>query len=131
MDFRKIADTNRVSIKRAVARFCYLRNIPLSEEEFFTLVRKTQDSGYRSAIRFLSRYFSHYPPKKRRQLLYQFTIEYNTEMVYCRQFPEGNKTMKEFLAGVRTPEQKRFFKDVLYSIVKANPLQQQIIDQYV
>lgn len=52
MDFKEIASTNRISIKRAVARFCYLKNIPLSKEEFHILVRRTQDSGYRSAIKF-------------------------------------------------------------------------------
>lgn len=131
MDFKEIANTNRISVKRAVARFCYLKNIPLSKEEFHILVRRTQDSGYRSAINFFSRHFRHYPPDKKKQLLYQFTIEYNTEMVYCRQFPEGNKVMKEFLAGIRTQGKKQFFQDVLYDIVKANSLQQQIIDQYL
>lgn len=52
MDFKEIASRNRISVKRAVARFCYLKNIPLSKEEFHILVRRTQDSGYRSAIKF-------------------------------------------------------------------------------
>ena len=131
MDYKELASTNRISIKRAIARFCYLKNIPLSEDDFHTLVRRTQDSGYRSAIKFLSAYFSSYTIPKRKQLLYQFTIEYNSELIYCRQFPEGNKVMQSLLEGNRTSEQKAFFTQVLFHIVKANPLQEEIIKKYL
>lgn len=131
IDFREITNTNRISIKRAIARFCYLKNIYMSDKDFYTLVRRTQESGYRSAIKFLSRYFSNMNLQDKKQLLYQFTIEYNAEVIYCRQFPEGNKVMQNLLNGIRTPEQEQFFKEVLFDIIKANKLQQQIINKYL
>lgn len=131
IDYKEIANTNRISIKRAIARFCYLKNVYLSDEDFHTLVRRTQKSGYRSAIKFLSQRFSNMNPRDKKQLLYQFTIEYNAEVVYCRQFPEGNKVMKNLLNGIRTPEQEKFFKEVLFDIIKANKLQEQIINKYL
>lgn len=131
IDYKEIANTNRISIKRAIARFCYLKNVYLSDEDFHTLVRRTQESGYRSAIKFLSQRFSNMNPRDKKQLLYQFTIEYNAEVVYCRQFPKGNKVMKNLLNGIRTPEQEKFFKEVLFDIIKANKLQERIINQYL
>lgn len=131
IDYKEIASTNRISIKRAIARFCYLKNIYMSDKDFYTLVRRTQESGYRSAIKFLSRYFSNMNLQDKKQLLYQFTIEYNAEVIYCRQFPEGNKVMQNLLNGIRTPEQEQFFKEVLFDIIKANKLQQQIINKYL
>jgi hypothetical protein len=131
IDFKEIAYTNRISIKRAIARFCYLKNVYLSEQDFHTLVRRTQESGYRSAIKFLSQYFANTNPRDKKQLLYQFTIEYNAEVVYCRQFPEGNKVMINLLNGIRTQKQEKFFKEVLFDIIKANKLQEQIINKHI
>ena len=131
IDFKKIAHTNRISIKRAIARFCYLKNVYLSEKDFYTLVRRTQESGYRIAIKFLSQYFANINQRDKKQLLYQFTIEYNAEVIYCRQFPEGNKVMTNLLDGIRTSEQEKFFKEVLFDIIKANKLQEQIINKYI
>lgn len=70
-----------------------------------------------------------YTKNKRKE--YKFTIEYNAEVVYCRQFPEGNKVMMNLLNGVRTPEQEKFLKEVLFDIVKTNKLQEQIINKYL
>ena len=63
INFKEIAYTNRVSIKRAIARFCYLKNVYLSEKDFDILVRRTQESGYHSAIKFLSCYFANINPR--------------------------------------------------------------------
>lgn len=131
-DLKAIALTKRKSIKRAIARFFYLKNILISEEDFDVLVRRTQDSGYNSAIRFLSKFFEQRgtPLKTKEQFLYQFTIEYNTEM-YCRQFPKGNKSIERIIDGYKTPEDEKFFKEYLYDIVKANKLQLKVIDKYL
>lgn len=131
VNYKEIASTNRISIKRAIARFCFLKGIYLPQNDFKILVRRTQDNGYRSAIRFLSNYFNNLSKDQKKQLLYQFTIEYNLEMCYCRQFPETNKVVKNIMNGNRTPESDRFFKEVLFDIVKANKLQEQIINEYI
>ncbi|PLS19111.1 hypothetical protein CVD28_01505 [Bacillus sp. M6-12] len=131
-NLKELAYTKRKSIKRAIARFFYLKNLPVTEEEFDTLVRRTQDSGYNSAIKFLAIYLEKRstPLQEKRQLLLQFTIEYNTEM-YCRQFPQGNKSIERIMEGYKTPEDERFFKEYLYDIVKANKLQLEVVDRYL
>jgi hypothetical protein len=131
-NLKELALTKRKSIKRAIARFFYLKNLPVTEEDFETLVRRTQDSGYNSAIKFLSIFLEKKgtPLQEKRQLLLQFTIEYNTEM-YCRQFPKGNKSIERIIDGYKTPEDEQFFKEYLYDIVKANKLQLQVIDKYL
>lgn len=132
IDFKEISYTNRISIKRAIARFCYVKNIQLSEDDFYILVRRTQESGYKSAVRFLSNHFDTIGLNayNKKQLMFQFTIEYNIEM-YCKQFPEGNKTVKRILDNQRDAKDEKFFKEVLYDIVKANKIQIQIIDKYI
>lgn len=129
LNIKEIAFSKRKSTKRAIARFLYAKNIPLSEGDFQTLVRRTQTSGYSSAIRFLSRYLSTngYSPNDIKQLLLQFTIEYNIE-TYCRQFPIRNKVIERILSGQRTVEDQLFFKKSLYEVVKANKLQLQVIE---
>lgn len=132
IDLQMIAFTKRKSIKRSTARFFYLKNLLVSEEEFETMVRRTQDSGYNSGIKYLAFYLEKQgtPLKLKRQLLFQFTMEYNTEM-YLRQFPKGNASIERILNGCRTTEDELFFKDYLYDIVKANKLQLEIIDKYL
>lgn len=132
LDIKEMAFSKRKSTKRAVARFFHTKNILIGEESFETLVRRTQASGYNSAIKFLSFYFEEQgvSPREKRQLLLQFTIEYNIEM-YCRQFPSGNKTVERILLGERTAEDERFFKESLYDVVKANKIQLQTIDKYL
>lgn len=131
-DIKEIAFSKRKSTKRAIARFLYQKNIIISEKDFNTLVRRTQSSGYRSAVKFLSRMFnqSSISLSDKKQLLLQFTIEYNIE-TYCRQFPSQNKTIERILSGDRTPEDQRFFKETLFSVVKANKIQLQVIDKYL
>lgn len=131
-DLKVIAFTKRKSIKRSIARFCYLKDVTLSESQFETIVRRTQDSGYNSGIKFLAIHLEKHgtPLRKKRQLLFQFTMEYNTEM-YCRQFPKGNRSIERILEGCRTPEDEAFFKDYLYDIIKANKLQLEVIDKYL
>lgn len=129
---KEIAFTKRKSVKRAVARFFYIKKMDISEFEFDKLVRRTQESGYNSAIKFLSVFLEKQsiPLKEKRQLLLQFTIEYNSEM-YCRQFPQGNKSIERILEGSKTIEDHLFFTEYLYDIVKANKLQLQVIDKYL
>lgn len=131
-DLKEIAFTKRKSIKRSIARFFYLKDVVVSESEFETIVRRTQDSGYNSAIKFLAFHLEKQgtPLQKKRQLLLQFTMEHNTEM-YCRQFPKGNRSIERILDGCRTPEDEAFFKDYLYDIVKGNKLQLEVIDKYL
>ncbi|WCK57255.1 hypothetical protein PP175_29125 (plasmid) [Aneurinibacillus sp. Ricciae_BoGa-3] len=131
-DLKEIAFRKRKSIKRAIARFCYLKNIDISPDEFEAWVRRTQDSGYNSSIRFFALYLEKKgtPLKEKRQLLLQFTIEYNTEM-YCKQFPNANQSVERILSGERLPEDESFFKQYVYDIVKANKLQLQVIESYV
>lgn len=131
-DLKSVAYSKRKSIKRAIARFFYLKRLPISEKEFNTLVRRTQDSGYNSAIKFLSIYFEKRgtPYNQKKEYFFQFTIEYNTEM-YLHQFPKGNQAIERILEGSATPEDKIFFKNYLYDIVKANKLQLEIIDKYL
>lgn len=131
-DLKEITHSSRKGIKRAVARFCYLKDIPLSESQLNILVRRTQESGYKSAIRFLSIYLDNLikTKSKKKQLLFQFTIEYNTEL-YCKQFPNGNKAINRILSGDKTPDDDKFFKETLYEIVKANKLQIEIINNYI
>lgn len=131
-NLKNIVFSNRKSIKRAVARFFYLKNISINEEDFDKLVRRTQDSGYNSAIKFLTIYLEKLgtPLKLKKDLLFQFTIEYNTEM-YLRQFPKGNKSIERIISGDKTPEDISFFKNYLYDIVKANKLQVEVIENYL
>lgn len=130
-DLEAIAFNKRKSIKRAVARFFYLKSISINESEFHTLVRRTQSSGYKSAIKYLSSFFElqHLPSKEKKQLLLQFTIEYNMEL-YLRQFPSANKSVERIASGEKTAEDEQFFKQFLYDIVKANKLQLQIVEKY-
>lgn len=132
MDFKEISSSNRKSIKRSIARFCFKNSVSLTEEEFRILVRRTQDSGYRSAIKFLSKYFKdiNMLNSEIRKNLFSFTIEYNIEN-YCKQFPSGNKAVERILSGIRLPEDERFFKKTLFDIVKANKIQIEIIDYYL
>lgn len=129
-DLKTFAFSKRKSVKRAVARFFHLKNIQIKEEEFWTLVRRTQSSGYTSAIKYLSTFFDHLSLKDKKQLLLQFTIEYNIEM-YCRQFPSGNKSVERIVTGEKTAEDEQFFREVLYDIVKANKLQIQMIEKHL
>jgi hypothetical protein len=131
-DLKTIVFSKRKSVKRAVARFLHLKNIQINEEEFLTLVRRTQSSGYKSAIKYLSTLLEpqNLSLKDKKQLLLQFTIEYNIEL-YCRQFPSGNKSVERILSGEKTAEDEQFFREFLYEIVKANKLQLQIIDKYL
>ena len=131
MNFEEIAKGRRNSIKRAIARFCFLNKVNLSEEEFNSLVRRTQRSGYKSAVKFIAEYFKEkgFSNHDIRRILYSFTIEYNTEN-YCREFPQGNKAVDRILTGNRLLEDEKFFKETLYDIVKANKLQISIINDY-
>lgn len=131
-NLKEIAFSKRKSIKRAIARFFCLKHLPITQEEFDTLVRRAQDSGYNSAINFLAIYFEKKGTalKEKRQLLLQFTIEYNTEL-YCKQFPKGNQSVQRILEGYRTPEDEQFFREYLYDVVKANKLQLKVIDNYL
>lgn len=130
-DIKAISLSKRKSVKRATARFLYTKNITLQESNFNTLVRRTQDSGYPSAIRFLSHHLhdSGYATPEIRQLLLQFTIEYNVE-TYCRQFPSKNKTIERILSGDKNAQDEIFFKESLYPVVKANKLQLDVINKY-
>lgn len=129
MVFEDIISTNRKSIKRAIARFCYLNSIDLTEEEFNIFVRRTQQSGYRSAVRYLTTYLrdNGVINHKIKKLLFLFTIEYNIEN-YCRQFPLGNNAVDRIVKGIRLPEDEKFFSEILFDIVKANKLQVLIIE---
>lgn len=130
-DIIKIAAySNRKSIKRAIARFCILKNINLTAEEFETVVRRTQESGYESAVKFFAAKFIGFSNWKKKQLLYQLTIEYNTEM-YVKGFPKANKVITNLLNGIKDSDEHNFFKNTLFDIVKANSLQETIIDKYI
>jgi len=127
---RTAAYSNRKSIRRAIARFCVLKNITITADEFETVVRRTQESGYESAVKFFATKFIGFSNWKKRQLLYQLTIEYNTEM-YVKSFPKANKVIANLLNGVKDPDEYDFFKNTLFDIVKANLLQEAVIDKYV
>lgn len=131
-NLKEIAFVKRKSVKRSIARFFYLKDVKVSKNQFETMVRRTQDSGYESGIKFLTIHLERQgtPLQKKRQLLLQFTMEYNTEM-YCRQFPKGNRSIERILDGCRTTSDEKFFKDYLYDIVKANKLQLEVIDKYI
>lgn len=132
LNLNKIVFTKRKSIKRAIARFIMIKNIDINEEDFNTLVRRTQDGGFESGIKYLSTLFNSQmiSMKNRKQLLYQFTIEYNTEM-YCKQFPKGNAVLERIVLGKKSDEDVEFFKDTLYDIVKSNKIQCKIIESYL
>lgn len=124
------AFSTRKSIRRAIARFCYLKKINITDTEFEIVVRRTQESGYESAIKFFADKFSNETRWKRRQLLYQLSIEYNTEM-YIKAFPKANKVIQNLLAGIKDQDSQDFFKNTLFDIVKANSLQEAVIDKYL
>lgn len=132
MELFAIVSKNRISIKRAVARFFYTKKIQVSEDMFYKIVRRTQDNGYKSGIDALYTLFAAkgYKKQKIKSLLYSFTIEYNMEMNYFRMFPQGNKNIKNILFDGKSAEDKAFFNTVLYDIVKANALQTNIIDSF-
>lgn len=130
MDLQIIALNPRNSIKRAVARFCLLNKLSLMDYDFDRLVRRVQDGGYPSAVKWVTRYLTEfgYSTQEKKEMLYRFTIEYNTEM-YLRQFPKGNRAVERIIAGNREPEDNQFFQETLYDIVKANKLQKELIDK--
>jgi hypothetical protein len=131
-NYREIALNNRKSIKRGIARFIYLNNIDIDWCDFETLVRRTQNSGYRSAINFLSIFYNTYSDEimlSKKEFMYKFTIEYNIEML-LKQFPNKNRTIVNIINGIKTQSDNEEFKRDLYPIVKANKLQTDIIDLY-
>lgn len=125
-------NSNRISIKRAIARFCYNKKINICQDDFKKLVRYTQDNGYEKGVNFLYNFLYregiNIPDIQK--LLYSFTIEYNMEMIYFRMFPMGNKNVHNIVFGKSNNEDKEFFNKVLYDIVKANILQKKIIEKY-
>jgi hypothetical protein len=129
-NLKAIASTNRKSVRRAIARFCYLKDVNLTPLQFETVVRRTQESGYESGVKFFADYFSGKTKWERKQLLFQFSIEYNMEN-HARSFPRSNKVISNILNGYKDPEDNKYFKDVLFSIVKANTLQEEIINKYI
>lgn len=128
-----IITSNRISIKRAIARFCYTKKINICEDDFLKLVRRTQDNGYASGVHTLYAIFSldGIDKKNIKKLLYSFTIEYNMEMIYFRMFPKGNKNVHNIVFDGKNKEDRDFFDNKLYDIVKANALQKEIIEKYV
>lgn len=128
----KITQSNRISIKRAIARFFYLKNIPIDEEIFNKIVKRTQESGYKSGVKTICSFLiksNKYDSKTIKSLLYSFTIEYNMEMVYFRMFPKGNKEIQNIILNGQNKENQDLFKNTLYPIVKANTLQAEIIEK--